>query len=147
MQTVSRSPRELIVHLAVKDLQQSRAFFAALGFARERLERHEPLAPDELAACLVVGDDARVVLLVEPCFEALTRRRVCDTRQRTGALHGLSCATRDEVDALYERALGAGGRPCQPPRDHGALYSRSFFDPDGHQWELIWLAPDELAAS
>jgi len=47
-----------------------------------------------------------------------------------------------EVDAVVEKAGGAGGRvDASPAQDYGVMYSRSVEDPDGHVWEVLWMDP------
>ncbi len=52
----------------------------------------------------------------------------------------LSADSRDGVDEMVNKAEAAGGRidPC-PKQDHGFYYGRSFEDPDGHIWEVMWM--------
>ena len=38
-----------------------------------------------------------------------------------------------------EKALAAGGSHAIDPQDHGFRYGRSFYDPDGHHWEVFRL--------
>lgn len=49
----------------------------------------------------------------------------------------LSAESRAAVDSMVETALANGGTPAQPPFLHGTCYGRSFFDPDGHHWEVF----------
>jgi predicted lactoylglutathione lyase len=28
--------------------------------------------------------------------------------------------------------------------DHGFMYGWSFYDPDGHHWEVVWMDPSAL---
>ena len=28
--------------------------------------------------------------------------------------------------------------------DHGFMYGRSFHDPDGHLWEVMWMSPEAV---
>jgi len=51
-------------------------------------------------------------------------------------------ATRAEVDAIASAALTAGGTEADGPEDHGFMYSRSFFDLDGHPWQVMWMNPE-----
>ena len=37
--------------------------------------------------------------------------------------------------------LASGGTPANDPMDHGFMYGRSFNDPDGHLWEVMWMDP------
>jgi predicted lactoylglutathione lyase len=55
---------------------------------------------------------------------------------------------RDEVDATVGTAAGAGGIADPSPRqDHGFMYGRSFEDPDGHHWEVMWMDLDAAKAT
>jgi predicted lactoylglutathione lyase len=38
-------------------------------------------------------------------------------------------------------ALAAGGVEADGAEDHGFMYSRSFFDLDGHGWQVMWMDP------
>jgi predicted lactoylglutathione lyase len=51
--------------------------------------------------------------------------------------------TPPEPDAalIADAALGNGGGPVSDPQDHGFMYGRSFADPDGHIWEVMWMDP------
>ena len=51
----------------------------------------------------------------------------------------LSCESREEVDALVQNALAAGGRAPNPKQDHGFMYGHGFEDLDGHVWELSYM--------
>ena len=56
-------------------------------------------------------------------------------------LVALSCATRSDVDDTVNKAMAAGGRPAMDPQDHGFMYASSFYDLDGHHWEVVWMDP------
>lgn len=130
--------RSLFVNLPVRDLTRSMEFFAALGFA------FNPQFTDDKAACMVIGEDAYVMLLSEPFFATFTGKQVADAAAVTEAIFCLSAASRDEVDTLVRTALAEGGKPAADPIDHGAMYGWSFQDVDGHQWEVMWMDPAEL---
>jgi predicted lactoylglutathione lyase len=53
----------------------------------------------------------------------------------------LSAESREEVDALVDKAVAAGAVNYAEPQDHGFMYQRSFQDLDGHLWEIIWMDP------
>jgi predicted lactoylglutathione lyase len=127
--------RKIFVNLAVRDLKRSMQFFSALGF------EFNPKFTDDKAACMIIGEEAFVMLLSEPFFRTFTRREPCDTTRQTEGLFALSCASREEVDTMVKTALAAGGQPAMDPMDHGFMYGWSFHDPDGHLWELLWLDP------
>ncbi len=127
--------RRIFVNLAVRDLEKSKRFFSALGFD------FDPKFTDDNAACMIVGDDGFVMLLTEPFFRRFTRREPCDTTRYTEALVAVSCDSRAEVDDLVQKALAAGGTHAMDPQDHGFMYGWSFYDVDGHHWEVFWMDP------
>jgi uncharacterized protein len=127
--------RKMFVNLAVRDLKRAKGFFSALGFD------YNPKFTDDNAACMMIGDDSYVMLLSEPFFKTFTTRDVCDTSRQTEALIALSCGSRNEVDQLVKKATDAGGRDAMPAQDHGFMYGRSFYDLDGHHWEVMWMDP------
>jgi predicted lactoylglutathione lyase len=126
----------MFVNLPVHDLDRSVGFFATLGFA------FNPKFTDDNATCMIVGEDAFVMLLVEPFFKTFTTRQICDTRTHTEGLLAISVGSRAEVDAMVATAVAAGGTHAVAPQDHGFMYGWSFYDPDGHHWEVFWMDPD-----
>jgi len=42
---------------------------------------------------------------------------------------------------LVDKALAAGGAAAMPANDHGFMYASSFYDLDGHHWEVLWMDP------
>ena len=130
--------RKIFVNLAVRDLKKSMDFFSTLGF------EFNPKFTDENAACMIISEDAFVMLLKERFFRTFTRREPCDTTTHTEGLFALSCRTRAEVDALVQKAVAAGGQHAMDPQDHGFMYGWSFYDLDGHHWEVIWMDPSSV---
>jgi uncharacterized protein len=127
--------RKMFVNLAVRDLNRTKEFFSALGFT------FNPKFTDNNAACMVVSEEGYVMLLMEPFFKGFTKREICDTKTHTEALVALSCSSREEVDEMVRKAVAAGGSHAMDPQDHGFMYAWSFYDPDGHHWEVFWMDP------
>ena len=127
------STRKLFVNLAVRDLKQSVAFFTKLGFT------FDPRFTDDNATCMIVNDHASFMLLTHTFFKTFTTREICDTEKHTEGLFAISCGSREEVDRLVKTALEAGGKHAQKPQDHGFMYGWSFYDLDGHHWEVLWM--------
>lgn len=123
--------RKIFVNLPVKDLDRSVEFFTTLGFG------FDPRFTDEQATCMIVSDEAFVMLLVEGRFKDFTRKELCDATRQTEAIVALSAESREQVDELADRALEAGGSPANDPMEFGFMYGRSFQDPDGHIWEVF----------
>ena len=132
---MAATSRKLFVNLPVRDLKKTMDFFSGLGFDYNRK------FTDEKAACMIISDDAYVMLLHEPFFRTFTRRELCDSTKQTEALFALSCASRAEVDEMVSKATAAGGSLAMDPQDHGFMYVRSFYDLDGHHWEVLWMDP------
>ena len=132
--------RLIFVNLPVADPAASRAFFEALGFT------FDEKFTDETCACMVVSEQAYVMLLDRGRFADFTEKPVADARTSTEAILCVSAASRDEVDALADAALGAGASPANDPMDHGFMYGRSFNDPDGHLWEVMWMSQEAVEA-
>ena len=124
------NPQMIFVNLPVRDLDASKAFFAALGYS------FNPQFTDENAACMVISESIFVMLLVEPFFQTFTPQPLCDARRQTEVITCLSADSRKAVDGLVDKALAAGGTEPMPARDYGFMYQRGFQDLDGHLWEV-----------
>ena len=129
---------KIFVNLPVRDLQQSKAFFSALGFS------FNPQFTDEKAACMIIGADSFVMLLVEEFFKTFTKKQIVDAHASTEVLVALSADSREKVDEMAEKAVAAGGTLAREAKDHGFMYERSFFDLDGHNWEVMWMDPSTV---
>jgi predicted lactoylglutathione lyase len=127
--------RMLFVNMPVADVERSKAFFAKLGFS------YHPGFTDETAACMLVGEGADVMLLSREKFAEFAKLPVGDPRTHTLALYCFSVSSRDEVDAVSAAAIAAGGTEADDAEDYGFMYSRSFFDLDGHGWQVMWIDP------
>ena len=53
----------------------------------------------------------------------------------------LPLARTQEWPLLGAAALAAGGSEADGAEDYGFMYSRSFFDLDGHGWQVMWMDP------
>jgi hypothetical protein len=127
--------RKIFVNLAVRDLERSKEFFTTLGFG------FDPKFTDDHAACMIISDAAFVMLLAEPFFKTFRKNDTCDTSKHTEALFALSCGSRADVDAMVHTAIAAGGKHAMAAQDHGFMYGWSFYDPDGHHWEVLYMEP------
>jgi predicted lactoylglutathione lyase len=148
MSTPAHPNRMLFVNMPVADVERSTAFFASLGFS------FNPMFTDETAACMLIGEQAFVMLLEREKFTEFAKLPVADPTTHTLALYCFSASSRDEVDEISVAALAAGGTEADGAEDHGFMYSRSFYDLDGHGWQVMWMdpaavqqGPGEFAAS
>ena len=135
MTTPAHPGRTLFVNLPVTNLERSKAFFAQLGFS------FNPAFTDETAACMLVGEHAFIMLLTREKFAEFSKLPVGDPATHALALFSFSVASREEVDSVGAAALAAGAVEADGAEDHGFMYSRSFFDLDGHGWQVMWMDP------
>ncbi|GGD96316.1 hypothetical protein GCM10011390_13860 [Aureimonas endophytica] len=124
----------IFINLPVADLARSIAFYEALG------ARRNPQFSDETAACMVVSDVIHVMLLTHAKYRQFTTKPIADAREVSAVLLCLSAESLAAVDQAVSDAVGAGGRPDPTPtQDFGFMYGRSYEDPDGHIWEIMWM--------
>ena len=135
MTTPAHPGRTLFVNIPVADVERSKAFFAELGFG------FNPKFTDENSACMLVGEDAFVMLLSRERFSDFAKLPIADPTTHTLALYSFSVGSRDEVDTVSAAALAAGGSEVDDAEDYGFMYSRSFYDLDGHGWQVMWMDP------
>lgn len=130
----------IFVNLPVSDLDRSIAFYEAVG------ARKNPNFSDATAACMVVSETIHVMLLTHDKFRQFTAKPIVDARTACEVLICVSEDSRAAVDAAVETAVAAGGAPDPTPtQDYGVMYGRSYEDPDGHVWEVMWMDPAAAA--
>jgi predicted lactoylglutathione lyase len=129
------TPRKLFVNVPVSDLQRSIDFFEALGFT------FNAQFTDATAAAMLVGEDAYFMLLTREKFASFSKRPLGDPSKTTTALYALGVESRIAVDEMVSQAVAQGGSHALEPQDHGFMYGWSFYDPDGHHWEVFWMDP------
>jgi predicted lactoylglutathione lyase len=124
----------IFVNLPVTDLARATAFYEAIG------ARKNPQFCDATASCMVFSETIHAMLLTHEKFRLFTPKPIADARSSSAVLICLSADSRAEVDDTVARAGAAGGRiDPGPKQDHGFMYGRSFEDPDGHIWEVMWM--------
>ena len=128
----------IFINLPVRDLEKAKAFYTALGYALN------PKFTDGNAACVVVSEHICLMLLVHDLFKGFTDKAICDTATHIEALFALSTGSREQADALMEKALAAGARETRDADDYGFMYQRAFADPDGHTFEIFYMNEAEF---
>ena len=127
-------PRMIFVNLPVTDLERSIAFYEAVGGTKN------PQFSDDTAACIVFSETIHAMLLTHDKYRQFTAKPIADAHATSSALICLSADSREAVDAMVDSAEGAGGRGDPGQKlDYGFMYGRSFEDPDGHHWEVMWM--------
>ncbi|MET0458407.1 MAG: glyoxalase, partial [Ilumatobacteraceae bacterium] len=77
MTAPAHAGRTLFVNMPVADVDRSKAFFAGLGFT------FNPAFTDETAACMLVGEQAYVMLLSGEKFAEFAKLPVADPTTHT----------------------------------------------------------------
>jgi uncharacterized protein len=132
--------RMIFINLPIGDLDKAVRFYEAIG------GRKEPKFSNDAAAMIVLSDVIHVMLLTHDFYRTFTTKPIADAHKSSQVLLCLSADSREGVDALVEKADGSGGRADPGPKQEmgGMMYGRSFEDPDGHHWEIMWM--DQSAA-
>lgn len=128
-------PKMIIISLPVTDLDASITFYKSIGFV------NKPDFTDDSAAWMVWSEAINVMLLTHAKWRTFTTRPIPPSTSSEVAL-GLSCDSREAVDAMNEAAAANGGiADINPVEDHGFMYGRDLADPDGHIWGPMWMDP------
>ena len=130
--------KQIFVNLPVKDLKKSMDFFTKLGFT------FNPQFTDDNAACMIIGENIYSMLLMEKFFKGFTKKEISDAKKTTEVLIAIDAESREKVDELIKKAVDAGGTIYRDPDDHGWMYSHSFADLDGHQWEVLYMDTNKM---
>lgn len=128
----------MFVNLPVKDLPKAVEFFSAVGYT------FNPQFTDETATCMILGPNNYAMLLIHDRFQGFAPAPIADTQATTGVLVSLSVESRDEVDALVQRAVAAGGTTYREVDDYGFMRSWGYRDLDGNVWEVFWMDPAHI---
>jgi predicted lactoylglutathione lyase len=124
----------IFVNLPVSDLPRATAFYQSIGAEKN------PQFSDETASCMVFSDTIHVMLLTPDKFRQFTPKKIADAKTSSEVLICISADNRGAVDDMVNRAEAAGGAiDPGPKQDYGFMYGRSFEDPDGHIWEVMWM--------
>lgn len=132
-QTANRS---LFITLPVRDVEASKEFFSKLGFTFD-----PKFSNDGVVACMQVGEQVSVMLAGHEMWTEFSKRPMADPTTHALALYCFIVDTREEVDAVADAAIAAGGEDHDDADDQGFMYSRSFYDLDGHGWQAMWMDP------
>ena len=123
----------IFINLPVADLPRAMAFYEAVGAT------NEPKFTDETAACMVFSETIHVMLLTHDKFLHFSPKPIA-SRDTAEVMIAMSADDRAEVDRVVDKAGSSGGKAdACAKQDYGWMYNRSFEDPDGHIWEVVWM--------
>lgn len=132
---------KIFVNLPVTDLRKSMAFWNELGF------KFNAQFSDDSAACLIFSDEIYAMLHTPASLARFTQKKIVDTSTSIEVILALSADSKEEVNRICDAALKAGSTETRKPEDYGFMYQRSFYDLDGHSWELIYMDPSNVQAA
>lgn len=132
--------KQIFINLAVKDVQKSESFYAALGFT------NNPQFSDESGKCMVWSENIYVMLLSHDKFKSFTDKPIADTKNEIAGLFSLSFGSIDEVNEVMENGLEAGGIEPNEMKDYGFMMQRTIEDFDGHTWEVFFMDMSKMPA-
>lgn len=125
--------KQIFINLAVKDVQRSMAFYAALGFT------NNPQFSDESGKCMVWSENIFVMLLSHEKFSGFITKPIADTKAAVAGLFSLSVDSVADVNTIVTNGLKAGGIEPSEMRDYGFMQQRTIEDFDGHTWEIFYM--------
>lgn len=129
---MSASPQMIFVNLPVADVARATAFYEAIGCTRD------PRFSGDHASAMQLSDTIVFMILSHDFFKSFTPKAIADAHATTEVLIALSRDSREDVDAIVEKAAAAGGKAdIREKQDMGFMYGRSFEDLDGHIFEPI----------
>ncbi len=128
--------QSIFVNLAVKSAAKATAFYTGLGYVKN------DQFSDETTSSMMVSDNIVIMLLEHEKLAGFSSRPIADTNAAIWGTIALSVDSREQVDELADKAMGLGASFNKEPQDYGFMYSRGFFDLDGHLIELVWMNPD-----
>ncbi|AIY01876.1 hypothetical protein ART_2277 [Arthrobacter sp. PAMC 25486] len=126
---------QVFVNLPTADLDRSKAFFEGIGWAIQ------PNFTDENAACILVDENIYLMVLTPTFYATFTDKTIIDPSTHLQVQTAFSRDSREDVDAMLEKVLAAGGAEPRPAQDMGFMYARDFEDPDGNWFSAMWMDP------
>lgn len=125
--------KQIFINLAVKDLQKSMDFYAALGFT------NNPQFSDDTGKCMVWSESIFVMIMTREKFATFASKPLADTKSNLAGIFSLSVDNLDEVNRFVTNGLNAGGTEPSEMKDYGFMQQRTIEDFDGHTWEVFYM--------
>lgn len=117
------------------DLARSKAFYTALGATVN------PLFTDENAVYLAWDENISLMMLKRELMATFTDKQLADPATTAQVQVAFSRDSREDVDAVAEAGLAAGGSEPRPAQELGFMYSRDLEDPDGNIVAFVYVEP------
>ncbi len=121
----------IYVNLPVKDISKTKEFWTNLGFGI-----NEEIS-NENAVCVNLNENMFVMFLTEEFFQTFSERPV-PNGDTTQVLVAIGMSSREEVDNVVNAAMANGATQHEEAQDHGWMYQNSFWDINGHGWNVMF---------
>jgi uncharacterized protein len=128
----------IFVSYPTDDLERSTAFYTALGATIN------PLFTDENTVCWVWDENIYTMVLKRELFATFTDKQVDEPATSAQFQIAFSRDCREDVDAVIEAGLAAGGSEHGQAQDYGFMYARDLEDPDGNIVSFNYMVPEAV---
>lgn len=91
----------------------------------------------------MMNDNIQIMFLQEEYFQTFSERPV-PKGDTTQVLVAIGLDSRKEVDQVVNAAVANGAYQHEEAQDHGWMYQNSFWDINGHGWNVIFADPSQL---
>lgn len=131
--------RQVYINLPVKDLEKSTKFYQALGF-----KQNDAYSNDK-ASGMEWSSEIFVMLVTHGFYETfIPGKQIIDATTTSGVLLALGLESKEEVQRFADTAKANGGEYFKV--DSGVsedmMFGFEVLDPDGNQWEPLWMSAD-----
>jgi len=134
---------DIWLNLPSKNLENTRAFYEALGFTYNENSSHAGMA-----SFTAPGKINIVVCFFPPeVIAKFSGNAVTETDASNEVLISLGVNSKEDVDAIAKivRESDAGGKLYSEPIEvDGWMYGCGFCDPDGHRWNPLYMNFDKM---
>ncbi len=131
-------PTNIFVSYPSDDLDRSKTFYTALGATIN------PLFTDENAVCWMWDENIYTMVLKREFFATFTDKQVGQAATSAQFQIAFSRDSREDVDAVIEAGLAAGGSEHGQAHDYGFMYARDLEDPDGNIVSFNYMVPEAV---
>ena len=131
--------KQVYINIPVSDLAKSTAFYEALGFVKQ------PAFSDDHATGLKWSDDIFLMILTHDFYKKFIKDKdIADASKASGVLLAISLDTKEDVQKFADTAKENGGDYYRVdmgmPED--MMFGLEVQDPDGNNWEPVWMSPN-----
>ena len=129
--------KQVYINLPVKDLQKSTEFYEALGFTKN------DTFSDSKASAMAWSDDIIVMLVTHDFYKTfIPGKQVIDGTTTSGVLLALSLESKEAVRKFADTAKANGGDyfTVEYGVSEDMMFGYEVLDPDGNQWEPVWMS-------